>query len=171
MYKTLGITGNRPQKLPVTMHEELKKYLYQKIKSFKEQGGELLIQGGAIGVDQWAATVAFDLGLEVYTYAPFPQQPDKWSAEDQAVYREICQKSSLVKVFGEKYEVAKFFERNNAIVDDSDIMLALYTMGTTSGGTYSCAKYASTRKPLIRAEVTEGNIKESFKNPVFKAKL
>ena len=165
MFKTLGITGNRPQKLPSSMHEEVKEYLYQKVKSFKEQGGERLIQGGAIGVDQWAARAALDLGLEVYTYVPFPQQSDQWSKNEQAEYREICRKSTLVKTFGEKYEVAKFFERNNAIVNDSDIMLAMYTMGTTSGGTYSCAKYASTCKPLIRAEVTSTDIVESFERP------
>lgn len=161
-YRILGITGSRPHKLADGAVPYIYKELFTRMKNFKKQGGEVVITGGAHGVDLWASEAALKAGLELHTYVPFPQQADKWVAAEQEMYRDILEKSQ-VRVFGDAPKNSLYFERNHAIVDDSDLMLAVYPAHATSGGAYSTMKYAQTkRKPIIHWRVYEDGFTQDW---------
>lgn len=42
------------------------------------------VSGMALGADQWWAASVLDAGMRLHAHVPFPQQPDKWPAEDRA---------------------------------------------------------------------------------------
>lgn len=161
MYETLGITGNRPHKLPAKRIGEIKDRLRKAMYGFRKQGGKKVIQGAALGVDTWAALAALEAGLQLHSYVPFPQQADGWREEDQEVYRYILAHSE-VKIFGEERNNRLYFVRNCAIVDDSDIMLAV-SSPAKDGGTYQAANYALSKgKPLTWDMVYPDHIDEKF---------
>lgn len=164
-YRVLGITGSRPQNITSMMHEPVRQALLERMIGFKEQGGELVLQGGCIGVDHWAAFAAHKIGIEVATYVPFPEQPDRWSDEQKDDYRKILDFSSEVKIFGDSYSTSWFFARNNAIVKDSDFMLACYPFDAGKGGSLAAAKYAWNRKPMTRLLVHPDRIVQKFHVP------
>lgn len=164
-FEILGITGSRPYKFPIGMQRTVQESLYARILGFKNQGGQVVIQGGAIGVDQWSAEITLELGLELKTYVPFPQQADRWGVRDKGKYREILKNSSEVKVFGENPSNRLYHIRNQAIVDDSDILLATYPKGLNSGGTIATVRYALQKKPVIHHKVTGIDIETSFTQP------
>lgn len=164
MYKILGITGNRPHKLPGNRIGEIRDRISKAMFGFKKQGGEEVIQGGALGVDTWAALAALDAGLKLHTYVPFPQQAKGWRAEDVKTYEYILA-NSQVKIFGESRNNRLYFVRNCAIVDDSDIMLAV-SSPAKDGGTVHAANYTlDKKKPLTWVTVFPDHLEEKFHKP------
>lgn len=145
----------------------IQEYLHGKMESFKEQGGEEVIQGGAIGVDQWSAMASLETGLHLRSYLPFPQQGERWPREAQEELEYIKEHSREVKVFGESFAMKHFFVRNQAIVDDCSILLAVRSHEETShGGAIYTRDYAAKNfVPLIEAVVFDDRIVENYRKP------
>lgn len=143
--KTIGITGNRPEKLPQKSVITLQLLLREKIESFKNNGGELLLHGGARGVDMWAAQAAIAAEIKVNTYRPFPSQTKRggpWSAEEVRSYGEILDYSSSVLTFSKEFSNNAYFARNQAIVKDCDMLLAVTSWDCSGGGAFFTKNYA-----------------------------
>ena len=134
------------------------------------------IFGGALGVDQMAFHICDilrqksdyinrEITLEVAV--PFKDQPNAWfKNDDKERYNkqlEIADKVTYVDGLDEyrksntkigEYNVAKMQLRNMYMVDNSDVVIAVWD--GTSGGTGNCVKYA--RK--IEREIIQINPKE-----------
>lgn len=163
MYRILGISGTRPFRLSASQITLAQGRLIEGIRSFKAQGGEVVITGGALGVDTWAAFAALNEGLQLITYVPFPQQADDWTPAERRKYQEMLDASKEVRVFGETPDNRLYFARNHAIVDDSDITLAITTSRSGRSGSIATAQYALSRgKPLIWVTVAKSGLAESF---------
>ena len=146
----------------------IREYLHGKMESFKEQGGEEVIQGGAIGVDQWSAMAALEAGLHLRSYLPFPQQGERWPREAQEELEYIKAHSREVKMFGESFAMKHFFVRNQAIVHDCSILLAVRShREDVDGGTIHARDYAVKQcVPVIEAVVhDDGRIVENYRKP------
>lgn len=112
-------------------------------------------------MDTWAALAALEVGLELHSYVPFPQQANGWKEEDKKTYQYILD-NSIVRVFGENRDNKLYFVRNCAIVDDSDIMFAV-SSPAKDGGTQHAANYAlGKKKPLTWDTVYPDHIEEEF---------
>lgn len=168
-------TGHRPKDL----HGYDSRAAYQPIVDFTRDicaalcrsGVRTFISGGAQGFDQlafWAVNSlrAKDPRLANTVYVPFENQPSKWSSDGpfgQSDYRTMLQYATDVRVLagnppaGDTGAAAKLLHaRNHAMVDASDIVIALLTgpvlengVQNAKGGTAECVRYAISRGVLV----------------------
>ena len=88
----------------------------------------------AAGVDQIAALVALQHGIEVYCYFPYKHKlsmSEDYIAGEAAGIRYQC----------ERYQDGCFLKRDRRIVDDCDVLMVVWD-GRKSGGTWYTYKYA-----------------------------
>lgn len=139
-----GVTGHRPDKLggydtAVMLENQacIKQWLRQQLQG-KATG---LITGMALGVDQWAAEVCVEEKIPFCAALPFAGQERLWPDKSKAVYSFLLSfAAEVVHVSGPDYAAWKFQKRNEYVVDNCQILLAVWD--GTSGGTANCVKYA-----------------------------
>jgi uncharacterized phage-like protein YoqJ len=109
-----------------------------------------IISGMALGVDQWAATYAITRSFPLHAYIPFEGQERLWPAEAQKKYKEILLHATRIKyICSPGYAAWKMMKRNEAMVDDCDLLIAVWD--GSSGGTANCIGYATEiGKKIIR---------------------
>ncbi len=137
----LGVTGHRPDKLggyDDDVFDRLFRFAKQQLRILKPQ---YVITGMALGWDQAIALAAKKSGIPFLAYTPFQEQASAWPEYAQDRYNELLGYAfKVVNVGGMGYSAAKMFQRNERIVNDSDIVLALWN--GSSGGTANCIDYA-----------------------------
>ena len=139
----VAITGHRPPKLNLTwdgrgpMDVGLVDLLCHE---FDRLGTELVITGMALGVDLLAARAAWKMGLPFDAYVPFPEQPSRWPEASQARWRTALSLANDVRFIRESYQPGAFYQRNEAMVDAADHVVAVWDGST--GGTAHCVNYA-----------------------------
>lgn len=164
MNKTLCFTGSRPSKLCGYTHESyviLVDYVMNLCESYIQKGYTTFITGGAQGFDQLAFWAVNKLkrkypNIKNVVYVPYKGQERRWrklglfgqdeynlmlKLADDIVYlnNELQDQSAIINAL---------FNRNHAMVDASDLMIALYADNTwslsdTKGGTAECMRYAT----------------------------
>jgi len=147
----VAFTGHRPDKLggyklpnPTYLH------VYKEIESnLKKLNPEKVISGMALGVDQWAAYIAYKLKIPFIAAVPFEGQEKAWPTKSQVTYNTLLSKASeKVIVCDGGYSSSKMQKRNEWMVDHCDILIAVWD--GTPGGTANCVKYAqSVNKEII----------------------
>ena len=147
----LAFTGHRPTKLggwkePNPVKRLVKAELVRLLMELKP---EHVVSGMALGVDQWAAEIAFDLGIPFLAAVPCDDQDHIWKPEAQTRYRELLAKAMHVVVVSPgPYARWKMPERNHWMVDHCDKLIAVWD--GSPGGTSECVSYAKRRgKPII----------------------
>lgn len=149
---SIAFTGHRPSKLGSydPMHPSrvmLRKAMWEKIKSISS--GEMnFITGGALGVDQDAARIAYANQIPFTVASPCLNQECKWPLESQINYRKMLSLANkVVYVTQQEYTSTCMQERNKWMVDNCDLLVAVWD--GTKGGTYNCIRYAeSVKKPI-----------------------
>jgi uncharacterized phage-like protein YoqJ len=141
----LGITGHRPPGLncsydiPNPTYEKVYKALIDKIK---ELNPEKIISGMALGVDQYAAYVAIDLGIPFIAAMPCDGQDSQWPERSKQKFRELLNQAiEVVVVSPGPYAPEKMYLRDRWIVDNSDQLLGVWN-GIRQGGTFGTIRYA-----------------------------
>ena len=141
---SIAATGHRPQKLggvsPV-VYEELFLFAHGMLAVFE---ADVVISGMALGWDTAVAEAALMLGVPLHAYIPFAGQESQWSQESQKFYRALLRGAKkVVECSPPGYSAAKMQVRNCRMVDDCNILLALWD--GSSGGTANCIEYARSR--------------------------
>lgn len=142
-------TGHRPSKLGGYGEAVFENLKVHATRYFKLVGPVKVISGMALGWDQAIAVAALELGIPVSAYVPFAGQEDAWPAESQRRYRCIlggCAEVVIVSPGG--YSPAAMQIRNRCMVDDADVVLALWD--GSSGGTANCVNYALKKNKFIQ---------------------
>lgn len=145
----LGITGHRPQSLggySPTVTTRLHRLARCALSSWQP---DTVITGMAQGWDQAVAHAAHSLGIPFRAYIPGTWQPDAWPPAGQEHYHRLLDLAAEVRVCTKavRYEAAAMHLRNMDIVNDSDMMLALWD-GQRRGGTWNCIEYATERSAV-----------------------
>ena len=167
---TICFTGHRPSKLGgydwnssknQAIMKELRRQIIEIINS--SEGNEFhFIFGGAIGIDQMAYDIVDNIKrntlklnpVTIYMEVaiPFLKQDTKWNFEDGLRWRQqlsmadkITEVDKLedykIKGYEERiYYPAKMQKRNEYMVDNADIVIAVWD--GSKGGTGNCVKYA-----------------------------
>lgn len=150
----LGITGHRPHKLGgYNDATNRSKAIKAKMKDiFLEVKPACVVSGMALGIDQWAAEVALDLGIKVLALIPCKGQECKWPLPSQKQYTELLERiiaagGSVEYVSNEFYTPQCMHDRNQKIVDYSDKILAIWD--GSWGGTGSCVRVAQKAKKTV----------------------
>lgn len=145
-------TGHRPDKLGGYDLETYYKLVRLATHLIKGMEPTLMITGGAMGWDQALAEASMDLGVPYHVYVPFKGQEGKWGAQAQARYQRILANAQHVRyVCDPGYSPKKMYLRNEAMVDNAQIVIALWN-GDEDGGTAGCLNYVKrTGKPWRNA--------------------
>jgi hypothetical protein len=99
------------------------------------------ISGMAQCWDTALAEASLELTIPFDAYIPFEGQESKWPPAAQRRYRDLLARArSVVVVCAGGYHPEKMQRRNVRMVDDSDLVLALFN--GSRGGTFNCIEYA-----------------------------
>lgn len=150
----ISFTGHRPNKLPdqktgYDLNNPTNTYIANQIEN-KLLGlkPEKIISGMALGVDTIAANVAVKLNIPFIAAIPFIGQESKWPEKSQKIYRDLlCKASEKIIVSSGSYTSYKMQIRNQYMVDNSDILIAVFD--GSSGGTKNCVDYAISKNKQI----------------------
>jgi uncharacterized phage-like protein YoqJ len=139
-------TGHRPQDLPCKwdkMHPWKLNKINQLSNLLIEKPPAKIITGMALGWDSWLAYVALKLKIPLLCYVPFKGQESRWSDEQKKFYQKTLDLADSVRyICDEGYAPWKMQKRNEAMVNDSDVVLALWNPEKKYGGTFNCLSYA-----------------------------
>lgn len=103
---------------------------------------ERVISGGALGWDQELARACYTMCVPFALYLPFKDFDSKWPIKSREELEWLCGVADdIIYVCEPGYAPWKMQVRNEAMVNDSDLVLALWD--GTPGGTANCIKYAS----------------------------
>jgi uncharacterized phage-like protein YoqJ len=170
--KTVCFTGHRPDKLggydetnPIA--EYVKAQLRITIWNTIQDGYRRFIFGGALGVDTWAGEVVADMRDNTYhgddidghyyprisleLYSPFEGQEKMWPEESKIRYYSLMARcNGIVEVSEPGYKGWKMIVRDKAMVDASDLVIAVWNGDLGKSGTGHTVAYAQKKnKPII----------------------
>lgn len=153
--RTCAFTGHRPQNLPFRFNESdkrcvaLKKQLQKLIVQLIEQRNVThFISGMAIGVDMYAAEIVLALKakyphITLESAIPCETQAAKWSEPLRDRYFKIAEQCDKETMLQTQYTPDCMQKRNRYMVDQSDVVLAVWD-GSPSG-TGSTVQYAQSK--------------------------
>lgn len=142
-------TGHRPDKLGGYGDKAFELLVTAAIKGITENDIDLMIVGMALGFDQALAAACIELSCPFLAYIPCKDHPNRWPVESQIKYKWLLEYAQeIVMVSEEPFTAWCMQKRNEAMVDDCDLILAMYD--GTNGGTHNCIKYAEKQeKPIV----------------------
>lgn len=166
---SICFTGHRPNKLggydwSSSKNQRIISALRDKIYETAKGDRIHFICGGALGIDQMAFDICKKFRDEIPNTTievaiPFAEQSCKWipasiskyeSQKSQADKCTFVDKLGKYKIPGyteDIYYPAKMQKRNEYMVDNSDIVIAVWD--GTSGGTGNCVRYAKKKNKTI----------------------
>lgn len=141
---TCAFTGHRnlsPERLSA-LEPELKRL----ISLLASHQVHTFVTGGALGFDTLAAATVINLRrgefphIKLVLALPCPDQADRWSAADRALYLDIKQNADEVVVLSPAYTAGCMHKRNRYMVDRSSFLIGY--VERPSGGSFSTLQYA-----------------------------
>ncbi len=146
----ISVTGHRPNKLGGYSDEAFYKLvnLFYDFLS-RNQEVDTVISGMALGWDQAVVVASLSAKRKVIAAVPCLNQESKWPLHSRVRYKELISKcDEVVYVSNQPYFPSCMQERNEWMVDNSELVVALYN-GDLSGGTFNCIQYAKKQnKPI-----------------------
>lgn len=92
---------------------------------------------------------ALELNIELHAYIPYQGQESFWPSASKIEYKRLLSKCALIRYCSDPgHGTNKLMIRNQKMVDDCDLLLALFD-GTKAGGTSSCLAYAEKKQKTI----------------------
>jgi uncharacterized phage-like protein YoqJ len=139
----VSFCGHRPNKiggykLPNPMYVDICRDIDWLLR---ELNPDKVITGMALGVDQWAAYIAYKLKIPFIAAIPFEGQELAWPGQSQRTYnilRKLADKEVIVSEGG--YSAEKMQTRNKWMVDHCNTLIAIFD--GSKGGTGNCVNYA-----------------------------
>jgi len=152
----VAVTGHRPQFLTPDQQTWARSELDRlAVKARDHHGTKVAISGAALGADTWWARSAVRAGLDLWAYVPFLAQPSKWPDEDRRVWGQLISAATRTLVLAAAYNVALLHSRNDFMLRDADMVIAVWDPTKTTGGTASAVvKARAAGKTLVIVDVT-----------------
>lgn len=141
---TCTFTGHRDM-TPAEI-EAVEPELKRLITALASHGVDTYVAGGALGFDTLVAATVINLRrttlpqIKLVLAIPCPEQADRWSAADRALYESIRENADEVCVISPHYSNGCMHKRNRYMVDRSAFLIGY--ISRPSGGSFSTLKYA-----------------------------
>lgn len=144
----VAFTGHRPHKICdlSAVKSKIRKFL----QSQRELHPDLLvISGGALGVDQFAAEICVELKIPFVFILPFPVSvmSTKWNSKSRQHLQSLISHAVKSFVVQKEFSMSGYQLRNQAMVDHADLLCAFWD--GSAGGTANCIQYAKSRGKKI----------------------
>lgn len=154
----VSATGHRPQSLPEGSQEWLADEFARLMGKLGDQCGmQVAISGAAMGADLLWAETAVAAGMRLWLYRPFAGHDSRWREQqwrDRLAAVAVAAERDIT--ISDQPGKSAFFQRNLAMLDDSDAVVAAQRPGVTSGGTIHALRHAWQRRlPVVRCDVVE----------------
>lgn len=130
------ITGHRPERLK-GREKEVKEWINHQLDILQPT---LAINGMAQGVDQIFAKIAKDKGVPLLNVYPHRRKFHP--------YEEMLNENENVVFFSDTYSKSNYILRDRYMVDNADIVLAVFD-GIPAGGTWQTIEYAKQKNKKI----------------------
>ncbi len=104
------------------------------------------ITGGALGFDTLAAASVINLRRTAYPdirlvlALPCPEQANRWSAANRALYRDLRENADEVCMVSQQYSPGCMQKRNQYMIDRSSYLISY--VARPSGGSFATLQYA-----------------------------
>ena len=152
----IAFTGHRPSKIGgydpnnVIRKEVIRQLSNIIVHSHIKHPGLHLITGGALGVDQDVARIAFVMKIPFTIACPCHNMDSKWPVEAQKEFNRLLNVANVIHyVHDGPYNGPKCLQdRNEWMVDNCHELVAVWD--GSSGGTHNCIRYASSKKVPIQ---------------------
>lgn len=156
----VGITGHRPQFLSPAETAWVREVLPELMRSLRDDwGAQVAISGMALGADTVWARAALDQDLRLWGYIPSPDQGARWSPQDREVHADLAIRASRLVRLGETYDQRWLRARNDLIIRDSSVLVAVHKEGKANGGTAAVIRKArACNARIIRVNVTRREV-------------
>ena len=162
--KSIAVTGRRPAYLPWGYDEgdtravALKNRLKYTISGLIDDGYTTFYVGMAEGVDTYIVEILLMLkmhygysNISIQAVIPFREFCARWSQSSRDRYYMLLGLVDRVITMSETYDERAIFMRNKYMVDNSDMVLAVYD-NIKNGGTYNTLMYARSIGKDVRVE-------------------
>ena len=159
-------TGHRPKGLPWGYDETkeicilFKNVMFSIIEKAIINGYTYFISGMALGIDMICAEIVLELkkkykNVMLECAIPCLNQENKWSIAQQERYRKILHKADIVHyVSKEEYSNTCMNDRNNYMVEQSDVVIAVWNgRPNRTGNTVKIAKILARKLELLTQKI------------------
>ena len=151
--QTCAFTGHRPESFIFGYDEDnpicmaLKIALQREIINAVEKGVTVFYSGVALGVDIWAAEEIINLkrnrkDIRLVGAVPFEGQEKSWTDEQKERYANVIANCDEVVTVSEKRGRGAFLKRDRYMVDNADMVIAVYNRMKANSGTGYTVRYA-----------------------------
>ena len=157
----IAFTGHRPNKLGgyddnspkrLALRQQIEETLQRAVVKYGTTHQIIVISGGALGVDQDAARVAYKMNIPFVVAQPCKNHESKWPKESQIKYNKMLELAIQVVLVSDgtytELGAKCMQDRNIWMVDNCNALIAVWD--GTSGGTANCVQYAQkVGKPIV----------------------
>ena len=172
-------SGHRPEKLDEP-EEQVKAWLRTQIESAIAGGYTTFVSGCAMGVDIWAGQIVLEIkadqrfetgssDIHLIAATPWPGFANRWSDEWKKAYNELLHAADLVVNVCDHYHNGVFQQRNEWMVDHSNLVIAYYN--GAPGGTRNTIEYAEKKGVAVVTNNPEYKPKEKKRKPMESEKI
>lgn len=155
-----AFTGHRPSRFKFGYDEEdvlcnkIKREMLDQILALYNNGITHFYTGMAMGVDIWAAELVIAMmkiypDMQLYCVIPYEEQAMKWSQEYRNRYYHILEQSTRNILISKRYSNVCYAQRNRYLVDNTQILLAVYQHSEQKSGTKQTVAYAKQKQKGI----------------------
>ena len=143
--RVVGFTGHRPGGLAAAAHGWLSEVELPRVadRLAGQTGCEVGISGMALGADLWWAQAVADSPMDLWAYVPFDGHDRRWCAPDREVLAGLVATADVrVTVADRRLGARAYHMRNDRIVADCDVLVAVVDPAATCGGAVSTLRKA-----------------------------
>ena len=149
MSKTIAFTGHRPETLNLTedQYDDLQLRLWKEIYARMEQGYDTFLCGAARGTDIMCGEIVLaeketaHPNVKLICAIPFREQARRWEILWRMRHYELLRGADKVVLLCDSYQRGCYHLRNRYMVDNADLLIAVYN-GSPKGGTAYTINYA-----------------------------
>jgi len=158
--KTIAFTGTRTlfskcKENTDIYYSKLKRMIKDEIiELIEKEAFNYFINGLAVGSDQLCASIIIELkkfyNITLEAAIPCINQDKLWNSESKKNYQKILSLCDVKKyISNDEYKKGCMLKRNKYMVDNADIVIAIWT-GKSRSGTAQTIRYANLKKvPVI----------------------
>lgn len=149
------VAGPRPHSLGADfgLRDQIWRRISRKV-AFHIQDADLVMSGGAIGVDLVALIVAHRMGKKTKLFAPYSGQEREWPPEAQRIYFTVCRQIDEIFPFpGGSPDKFKPIARNRRMLEEADRLVAVDVGSAGTKNIIEQARTMATIKEITRMKV------------------
>ncbi|XBH22994.1 hypothetical protein V5R04_07225 [Jonesiaceae bacterium BS-20] len=156
-FARVAVTGHRPGSMTADQLSWAGQELHRLAGKLRDHHGTTTaISGMALMADTLWADAALACGLDLWAYIPSLEQPARWSPRQRGYWEMMRRKAAREVIVGRGTSARLFHARNDAMVRDSDLIIAVWNPAVTTGGTAATIKKVQAQgRPYVLVDITE----------------